>query len=688
MRIMSTLFGYAALAALGAAPAAAQDSGSGAGPLEEITVTATRMNHTLANAPAAVSVVDEQDIQHARQQLALDESLARVPGLFMQNRYNFAQDLRIAIRGFGARANFGIRGIKILVDGIPETLPDGQGSVDTIDIGTTSQVEVIRGPTATLYGNASGGVISVTTERPPETPYVETRLSSGEFGFRDIQLKAGGRTDRVGYLVSVSDQEIEGYRELSRHENTQLTGRFDVDLGAGRELSAMIDHSDQPVAQDPGGVSFEQYSTAPRSARDANILYDGGEDLTQSRLGFVYSSEIGDDGELQVRNYYVSRDFGNRLPFTDGGQVRFERFFAGGGVNYTHEGVLLDRPNRFMVGLDFDDQDDDRRRYDNLDGTRGPLVFNQNESVTSQGLFLRDELSLTPDMDFSFGVRFDEVEFDVTDRYLADGDDSGTISFSDTSPMLGLSWRLNDRLNFYSRYSTAFETPTTTEFNRPSGGGGFNQSLAPQQAENIEVGVRATLAERSRYELALYSIDVEDELIPREVPGSPGRDYYVNAGASKRDGFEASVILEPTQQIRTTFSYSYSDFEFENFVDDDGNQFAGNTIPGTSENVLFGEVTYENPRGWYAAFDAMYVDEQFADNANTATASSYTIANARLGYERDVGGLVLEPFVGVNNLLDERYVANVRINAFGGRYYEAAPDRNVYAGIRLNHRFQ
>ncbi len=676
------------LAALCASPAAAQQEQGQANPLEEIVVTATRMDHTLANAPVAVSVIGEQDIQSARQQLGLDESLSRVPGLFMQNRYNFAQDLRIAIRGFGARANFGIRGIKILVDGIPETLPDGQGSVDTIDIGATSQIEVIRGPTSTLYGNASGGVISVTSEAAPDAPFVETRLSGGEYGFRKIQLKAGGRTDRVGYMLSASDQEFDGYREQSRAENRQLTGRFDIDLGSEREFRAVINHSDQPVADDPGGVDAEQAAAAPRSARDANVLFNGGETLEQTRIGFLYAAPIGSAGLLEARNYYVTRDFSNSLPFTGGGIVEFDRFFAGGGVSYTHEGVWLDRPNRLIVGLDYEDQDDDRLRYDNLTGTRGPLVFDQNESVTSQGLFIRNELSLTPDASLTFGARFDEVEFDVTDHFLADGDDSGSRSLRDTSPMIALSVGLSDSLRVYGRYSTAFETPTTTEFNRPSGAGGFNPNVDPQTAENLEVGMRGILGERSRYELALYTIDVDDELIAFEVPGSPGRDFYENAGSSKRDGLEASLILDPTERLSTTFTYTYSDFEFERFVDGGGNDFSGNTIPATSEHVLFGEVTYTDPRGWFGAFDVMYVDDQFANNANTDTADGYTVANARFGYERELGGIVLEPFVGVNNLFDETYMSNVRINAFGGRYFEAAPDRNVYGGVTIRHDFR
>lgn len=650
-------------------------------------MSAMRIETTLARAPAAISVIGQDDIQLAKQQLALDESLSRVPGLFMQNRYNFAQDLRVSIRGFGARANFGIRGVKILVDGIPETLPDGQGSVDGIDIGATSQIEVLRGPSSSLYGNASGGVIAVTSEFAPDEPFADVRLSAGEYGFRKVQVKAGGRTDKIGYLVSLSDSELDGYREQNRAENTQLTGRFDFDLGQDRQFLTVVNFTDQPISDDPGGISAAQAAMDPRSARDLNVSFDAGEYLEQQRVGFVYSMPVGDNSELSARNYYVWRDFGNKLPFTDGGIVELDRFFAGGGVSFSHDGFFLDRPNQFVVGFDYDDQDDDRLRFDNNDGVQGTLSFDQNERVRSHGVFIQNQLSLTPSTDLTFGARFDEVEFDVTDRFLGDGDDSGTIELDDVSPMLGIAVALSDELSFYGTYSSAFETPTTTEFNNPSGGGGFNPGLDPQVARNLEVGLRGSMNSKHRYEVALFNIEVDDELIPFEVPGSPGRDFFVNAGESTRDGIEFSIVSRPTERLRTTLSYTYSDFEFDRF-DDGGQSFAGNTIPGTPENVIFGEVTYEDPRGWFGAFDVIMIDEQFTDNANSVISDSYTLSNLRFGFERELNGMTVAPFVGINNLFDETYSANVRINAFGGRFFEPGPDRNVYAGVNLSFDFR
>ncbi len=687
---MTTSRGIAALAAalaiallvpglLGAQGVPAASNG-----LEEIVVQATRMSRPLDRVPAAISVVSQNEIQLGRQQLGLDEALTRVPGLFMQNRYNFAQDLRVSIRGFGARSNFGIRGIKILVDGIPETLPDGQGQVDSIDLGATRQIEVLRGPSSSLYGNASGGVVSVTSERGPEAPFANVRLTAGEYGAQKFQVKTGGQTDRVNYFVSLSDSRIDGYREHSETENTQLSGRFEFDFGDNGSLLTLLNYTDQPISNDPGGINLAQATADPRSARDRNLSFDAGEALEQSRIGFVYTRPVGAGGELQVRNYYVSRGFNNRLPFGGGGAVDLQRFFAGGGVSYIHQGSLAGKPNRVVVGLDYDDQDDHRRRFNNNMGIPGALTLDQDEHVTSTGVFIQDELSLTDNLQLSFGVRFDEVEFDVGDRFLGNGDDSGVRKLDGVSPMIGLLATVSPALSVYGTYSTSFETPTTTEFANPSGAGGFNPGLEPQAAANLEFGLRGRTGERIRYELAVFDIEVDDELIPYEIPSSPGRDFFANAGGSDRTGFEASLSSQPTERVGITLSYTYADFEFADFTDDNGNDYSGNRIPGTVEQLFFGEIDYRHPAGWFGALDALYVGDQFANNANTVSDGAYTISNLRLGFDAGRGGVTFSPFLGINNLFGESYNSNIRINAFGGRFFEPGPTRNAYAGVAVN----
>jgi len=675
--------------------AAQQTPAAGAQAVEELVVEATRLSRPLNRVPAAVSVVGQNEIQLGRQQLALDEALTRVPGLFMQNRYNFAQDLRISIRGFGARSPFGIRGIKILVDGIPETLPDGTGQVDNIDLGAVRQIEVIRGASSSLYGNASGGVISITSEDGPETPFIDTRLTVGEFDFQKLQVKAGGQTERVNYLVSLSDTNIDGYRAHSQADNRQLSGRFNFDLGNDSTFLASVNITDQPTSNDPGGINAAQAAESRRSARDRNVAYDSGEVINQKRVGFVYSTPIGSRGKFTARSYIVSRDFFTKLPLFPVGQaIDVQRSFAGGGISYSHSGMLGNLPNRLIVGFDTDDQDDDRQRFVNDLGVIGNRIFDQNESFTSRGLFIQNELTVNDNLQLSFGLRYDDVDYAVGDRFLSDGDDSGSRNMDEVSPMLGISFNLSPETSLYGTMSTAFETPSTTDFANPTGGGGFNQALGPQTATNHEVGLRTTLNDRHYLEVALFNVQVDEELVPFEIDG---RDFFQNAGESNRSGIELAVVSNLTDRIRTSLTYSYGNFEFDDFrevsIDAGGastvtNNFSGNTIPGTVEHLLFGEVSYTHPSGWFGAVDVMYVGEQFANNSNSVKAESYTLANLRFGFERALGSTIVSPFFGVNNLLDERYNSNLRLNAFGSRYFEPAPEINAYAGVSVRFDFQ
>lgn len=667
---------------------AAQLQAAQSGPvLAEVLVTATRIEKPVADIPAAIGVVDESTVQHARQQLGIDESLARIPGLFMQNRFNFAQDLRVSIRGFGARANFGIRGIKILVDGIPETLPDGQGQVDSIDLSSVGQIAVMRGPASALYGNASGGAILVTSEQGPPQPFIEGRTSFGADGYAKHQLKVGGNSGKLNYLLSGSDLEIDGYRDNSEAESRQFSGRLRYELDPGSDFAVTFNATDQPVSNDPGQLTAAQVSQNPRQARAQNIQFAAGEELEQQRLGLVYRKSFGEHHALTARNYYVWRDFVSRLAFQAGGAVSIERLFAGGGLMYTNTQSWGGHDNRLMLGIDYDHQDDDRQRFANNNGVLGALSFDQNETVTSQGFYLQDEFKVSERVEMTLGVRYDEVEFDVTDSFLSDGNDSGRRSFSETSPMLGVMFSLSPALHLYGNVSTAFETPTTTEFANPAGGGGFNRLLEPQNATNYEIGLKGALGERSRYELAVFHIDVENELIPYQLITSPGRDFFRNAGESARDGFEVSFASQLLPGLDLSVAYTYSDFAFDRFVDAAGNDYSGNALPAAPENILQSELTYSHATGLFASVDAIYVDDVYADNANTVVSDGYVVANARLGYLATVGALSISPFIGVNNLLDEAYNSSVTINGAGGRYFEPAPERNVYGGVELRYDF-
>ncbi len=658
----------------------AQDAG-----LKPITVNATRVEKSAEEIPAAVSVTGQDEIQLGTEQLGLDESLAGVPGLFMLNRYNFAQDLRASIRGFGARSSFGIRGIKIIVDGIPETLPDGQGSVDGIDIGSARQIEVIRGPASSLYGNASGGAILIESEQGPVIPFAEARATTGDFGFNKLQVKTGGETGKLNYLVNLSDTTTDGYRDHSEFENTQLNARFKLELPADSSLLTSIHHTDQPIANDPGGITSEDVELDPTQAREQNVDFDAGESLQQTRIGLLYKTSLSEDRELEARIYHTDRDFSNRLPFQGGGAVKLDRGFTGAGIKLILGGDLADRRNRLLVGLDYDRQDDDRSRFDNLMGVKGAQTLDQNELVTSVGAYLQNETRLSDTAELTAGLRYDEVEFDVSDRFLSDGDDSGKIGLNQISPMAGISIKISSNTHLYATVSTAFETPTTTEFANPTGGG-FNKALDPQESTNYEYGIKQ-LTDSYRFEAALFHIDVDDELTSFELSAQPGRTFYENAGSSSRDGLELSYTRQLTAELGLSLAYTYSDFVFDRFTNADGDVFDGNHIPGIPDDLLYLDLTWFGNSGFYASWDITYTSEIFADNANQTSVDSSNVSNLRFGHNGFYDEWEVGTFLGVNNLFDEDYNNNIRINAFGDRFFEPAPERNAYIGITVRRRF-
>ncbi|MEX2517169.1 MAG: TonB-dependent receptor [Gammaproteobacteria bacterium] len=660
--------------------------------LGEITVTSPRVDTVTTKVPTAISVVDKDDIQLGRQQLGLDESLNRIPGVFMLNRYNFSQDLRVAIRGFGARSDFGIRGIKIIADGIPQTLPDGQGGIDAIDLASAERIEVIRGPASSLYGTASGGVINIVTEEGPEEPFVEGRYSYGSYDFQKYNLKAGGQKDKLNYLVNIGRYEIDGYRGNSQTESVLANVKFRYDIDATSDLTTIVNILDSPLAQDPGGLTLAQVQQDRRQAAPNALLFDAGESITQQQIGFVYRKEFSDRHEIRLRNYYVWRDFENKLPIGIGGflniprgQVAFQRFFVGGGGQYTYNG---DR-NRLTVGFDIENQDDDRQNFINFAGGRqGPLSLNQNENVSSLGFFAQNEFFVTDKLTLTTGIRYDEVEFDVTDKFFADGNQSGTVKFDEVSPMVGLLYSPIQEVNLYGNVSTSFETPSTTEFGNPAGVGGFNQNLDALTATNYEIGVKGVVPQwwALSYDAAIFMIDGENELVPQDID----QNFFITAGETERKGFELALSANPLPGLTTSFSYTYSDFEYKSFqpiINNNQLNFNGNNLPGIPEHFGFFEVAYNHPSGFYGVWDTLLVGSLFAENANAVEVAGYGVSNIRFGYTKNIGNVEISPFVGINNVFDKQYFSNIRINDNFQRFFEPGPELNAYAGLSARYNF-
>jgi iron complex outermembrane receptor protein len=687
---------------------AEEAAGSSYEQLGDITVSATRVDKSLYEIPASVGYVGIDDIQLGTQQLGLDEGLDKIPGLFMTNRYNFNQDLRISIRGFGSRATFGIRGIKLYVDGIPATTPDGQGGVDHIDIGSTGHIEVVRGPSSSIYGSASGGVINVYTEDGPvDAPFLEGRFTLGSDSLKKLQVKTGGQKGPLNYLVNLSRLDLKGYRFHSETDNVLLNSKFRYDIDSTSDLTITANAVDSPEANDPGGLCSSKSASAfcttfeadPTVAQGNNVRYDAGESVAQQQLGLIYRKQFGDKHEITARNYYVLRDFNANLPtgapFISGGIIALERFFVGGGLQYSLSDQVFGHRNRLTVGFDIDSQMDERKNFQNNRGApSGPLSLNQDEDVFSWGVYLQNEFDITDTLGLSFGIRYDEVEYEFTDYFLTDADQSGSSTFKEWSPQAGLLWKLHDAINFYGNVSTSFETPSTREFASVTGPGGFNTSLNAQTATNYEVGIKGLLPGNASYQLSLFTIDVSDELLPAgENLG--GSTFFVNAGETERTGLEAGMTFRPLPGLDVSLTYTYSDFEFETLMVA-GTSFSGEKIPGVPEHVGFMEIAYNHPSGLFSIFDIQYVDEVFVNNAyidafatvipQGEAADDYALANFRMGYIAHTdGNIEFTPFFGINNLFNQKYMGNVRVNEARHRYFDPAPELNVYAGVSVRY---
>jgi iron complex outermembrane receptor protein len=449
----------------------------------------------------------------------------------------------------------------------------------------------LRGPASSLYGNAAGGVIAVYSELGTDNPFVEGSFGGGDFGYRHYQLKAAGSSHNVDYMVNAGKTDIDGYRDFSRANGTAINATVVLHPTERDELLLAFNNTDQPEAQDPGGIDAAQVSLDRRSPRLLNVQFDAGEELNQQRIGAVYKTNRP-GGELMLRNYYVWRDFTNRLPFVDGGAVDLQRFFYGVGGQYSYDKFASGKLE-LTTGFDLDRQDDDRLRFDNNNGVIGAMVFDQREQVDSNGVFGLAQLELSDAWSTSAGLRYDRVTFEVSDQYLADGDDSGTLDFDQWSPSVAVSYRAGNGVIFAS-WSSSFETPTTTELANPDGSGGFSQSLEPQIADNFEIGFKSTL-DSVFYEVSVFHIELQEELIPFEIASSPGRTFYSNAGSSTRNGVEAAVSWRSENGISADLSYTWSDFTFDEFVEG-ANDFGGKRLPGLPEH--FGYAGRGRPARW------------------------------------------------------------------------------------------
>lgn len=651
--------------------------------LNPINITATRSERSPADIPNSITQITRYPQQNFQPGATLDEFARGTPGVFFQNQFNFTQDLRIAIRGFGARSPFGVRGIQMRVDGIPQTLPDGQTQLDSIDPALIERMDILRGPSASLYGNASGGMIDITTrEAPPEKFVVMPRQVFGQYGYLKSELFLGGRNGNFGYSVFGSHLQQDGWRDQSAMQNTLFQTKLNFKTSEDSDLMLVLREFYSPLSNDPGALTSAEVRDNPRQAAARNVQFNAGEEIRQEEIGLRFRNRFSAGKELTATTYMLHRDFQNRQQFFDGGQVQFDRWVGGLMMQFVNDHMLFQRPNRFLVGVDYGIQNDDRQRFNNNFGVRGELNLSQIERVQSTGPFFRNEWRMADKLDLVFGGRWDWLRYEVKDQFKSDGNQSGARTVSQASGTAGLVYHLTGQQQIYAHVASVFEAPTTTELiNNPAGKGGFNPNLNAQTSLSNELGWRGNAA-GFQFDTAVFFIRTWNEITPFELTSSPGRAFFRNAGQSRRIGVETRLVTPEWKGLRGEVSYTFSDFEFEKYIVNDTN-LKGNTFPGIPRHRWEGLLRYAHPFGFFGQVHVQRTGEFFVNDANTAINHAYNLGQLLLGWEKKYNGVEGSVFFGVNNLFDAHYNANTRINAALGRYYEPGPPLNVFGGVRV-----
>lgn len=637
----------------------------------------------------------------------LSELLAGQAGVVALDRGNYAQDLQIAVRGFGARSTFGVRGVRILVDGIPATMPDGQGQAATAQLQSAAQIDVLRGPLAQLYGNAAGGVLQVTTREPREgsggLSGAQVGIAAGSSGQRlvDASLDFGDRT--LGGLIDVSQFETDGWRDHSAARRTHLNGKLVARPDGDTKITALVNLYDQPRAQDPLGLTRAQFDANPRQAASVADTFNTRKSVAQNQVGVVLERQLSPADSVRVRAYGGTRDLRQYLSFSGaaansaGGVVDLDRDYYGLGVAWTHATRMPSGlPLTWTVGLDVDRQSELRQGFVNNNGTAGDLRRQERDKAGNTDLFAQVDAWIAPTLRAVAGLRASRVRSEVNDRYVtaANPDDSGSRTWRQTSPALGLVWTATDQLNLYANVGRGFETPTLAEMAYSTSNTGPNYGLGASRSRQMEIGAKwqgTWQGVPHRLEAAWFDARSKDEIGPAATVN--GRTVFQNADHVRRRGVELAWSAQAgAWQPRA--AYTYLDAFFGSAYAGTGGVLvpAGNRLPGTARHVAQLALDYAPTKAWQLGASVDLSGKVFANDGNTASAPGFAVVGLRAGYtfggagQADGAKAVAAPrwqlWARLDNLLDRRYAGSLIVNDGNGRFFEPAAGRRIMVGLR------
>jgi iron complex outermembrane recepter protein len=671
--------------------------------LNPVVVTATRVEQNSFDLPVSIDLVDKAAIRDGQLQMTLSESLIRVPGITAQNRNQQAQDPQLSTRGFGSRSSFGVRGVRLYVDGIPLTMPDGQGQPGVVDLSAIKSIEVMRGPFSSLYGNSSGGVIQMISDDAPKTPEVGASAMYGSYGTQREVMNAAGTEGMFEYMLNISNFDTDGYRDHSASQKKQATAKFKFNLSDTTKLTTLINWFDQ-TAQDPNGLGRANVGepsafSSPKSVVDAvnNANTRVSRDHTQAGINLEHA--FNESNSINLIAYAGNRNnlqiLATNTTGTNARASQIARDFYGTDLRWDNKGSVLSRSYTLSFGVNYGESKDARLDTNVLTGgvVSNTLNRDENNNVKNFDQYAQAKLAIFDNLDLHAGLRHTNVDLVVKDRFTSvagNGDNSGSVSYAKTTPVIGATWKVLPALNLYANYGEGFETPTFIEAAYTSISSYVpNLKLKPSESKNYELGAKAFLGDNTRVNLTLFKTDTENELVLDKTDGA-NRAIYTNANKTGRSGIEMSVDSQLEHNIGLYGAYTLLDAKFDSaYTNLDGNTIkSGNKIPGTYRTQLYGEASWKAPSvGFSTAFEGRYNSKVYVDDANTDTAPAYTIFNLRAGFQQNISNWHISEYIRVENIFDKDYIGSVKVNDSKLRYFEPAAGRNYLIGVNATYRF-
>ncbi|MDC5392271.1 TonB-dependent receptor [Acinetobacter baumannii] len=686
----------------------AEDLNSDVAKLPTLHVEATRTDTGYLQTPASVFRIEAPQVDSSSQ-VNLTEVVKGIPSLQIRNRENYAQDLQLSMRGFGARSTFGVRGIRLYVDGIPATMPDGQGQTSNIDLSSLDHVEVLTGPFSSLYGNSSGGTILTSTKEGQGKDSIELSYSGGSHdkSRAGLVLQGGAKgANEPSYIISSSYFDTDGYREHSGAEKVLNNAKLSWNLDDGSKINWVTNYV-KINADDPGGLTRADWQNNPKQVVQNVLDYNARKEIEQTQTGLTWSKPINDQHELYAMTYMGQRQVTQyqsipdtvqknpNTPYQAGGVIDFKRNYYGADFRWTGKELL---PNTTLsIGVALDAMKEDRQGYQNFNdtgdkGVKGALRRDEDNTLWNIDPYVQASWQFLPTWRLDTGVRYSNVHYKSKDYYIVglNGDNSGKTSYEEVLPSVALSWQITPEVLAYASYAKGFETPTFTEMAYPAQGGASTLDLKPSISDTYETGLKSQ-NQLGDFTLAVFQTKTKNDIVSAESFG--GRSTFRNADKTLREGVEFAWNKKLWRDLTAIASYTYLDATFDSTVPAAGKISEipeGNAIPGIAKNQAYVSLAWQPSHGLYGGVDVQYMDKVYVNDTNSDAAPSYSVTSANVGYAWVMGDWKVNSFARVDNLFDRNYAGSVIVNDSTqpvGRYFEPADGRNWSAGLRVIKQF-